>query len=273
MTQNFQIIHDGLAVAFPRWLGIPGLTHGVTTRAALPQPGKDDFFVTLARARKVGALPRALSIGADQVHGIHIEVIGGTPQPADTGPPAFRTDPLLMAFEFAQTDGLIATDHGVLLVVQTADCLPVFVVDWARRIVGLAHCGRQGLREGLAEKIARSVATVAGARTTDAGTPDAGRARTLEAWLGPCIRAERYEVGRELVEDFRAAFPDVEVSHDGVHLDLAAVARRQLTRAGLPPQNIFDCGQCTLARPDLYHSYRGEGENAGRLLSYIGFDL
>ena len=251
---------DGLAVFCPAWAGLAGLTHGATTRAALPQQGKDDFFTTIQRAREARAIPRVLTFGADQVHEAHVEIIN---EPFDNRKhqPGLRCEPGLEACEFPATDALITTLPGVLIVIQTADCLPIFMIDRVNQIAGLAHCGWRGLRQGLAGKMAREMIAQ--------GT----RARDLEAWLGPCIQAPRYEVGTALVEDFRGAFPGAEVSPNDTHLDLPAVARWQLERAGIGEDRIFDSGECTLGQSDRYHSYRGEGGEAGRILSFIGFGL
>jgi len=251
---------DALTVQCPPWRAIPGLTHGVTTRAALPEPGKADFFATIAQARAAGAIPTALTIGAEQVHEDHLEAIEELAG-AWQFPPGFRSEAALRACEFPRTDALMTTLPGVMLVIQTADCLPVFAVDPVRRAVGLAHCGWRGLLTGLAGKLAREM---------DARGAQAAR---LQVWLGPCIRVGRYEVGPALVEQFRAAFPGAPVCADETHLDLPAVARWQLAQAGIDPKRIFDCGECTLGQSDRYHSYRGAGDQAGRMLSFIGFDL
>jgi YfiH family protein len=252
-----QLEADGLTVTCPRWREIPGLLHGVTTRQALPQPGKNEFFKVIHAARAARAFPFALTIGADQVHGDHLETIV-EPFEYRQPPAGLRRDEDHI-YEFAATDALVTTLPGVLLVIQTADCLPVFMVDPAARLVGLAHCGWRGLRAGLAGKLASEM-VVQGA------APD-----TLEAWLGPAICTEHYEVGGGLVKDFEGAFPGAACSPDGTHLDLAAVARWQLEQAGVDPARICESGECTLGQMDRYHSYRGEKEKAGRLLSFIGF--
>jgi copper oxidase (laccase) domain-containing protein len=131
---------DGLTVVYPRWREIEGLQHGVTTRQALPQPGKNEFFKTILAAREARALPYALTIGADQVHGDHLETVIA-PLEYRQLPAGLRANNDHHIYEFAATDALVTTLPGVLLVIQTADCLPVFMVDPAARIVGLAHCG------------------------------------------------------------------------------------------------------------------------------------
>ena len=245
--------------ACPQWRAAPGLIHGMTTRHVLPDPGKLDFFASVRRLRGEALWPsEAIVIGADQVHGTRHRVLR---EPIDLAHPprGLRTDPDLRAGEFEATDGLIVTVPGVLIVIRTADCLPLFLLDRNKRIAGLAHCGWRGLLDGLAGRIARGM--------MQAGTDPA----MLEAWIGPHIRPQQYEVGAQLVERFGKTFPDVEISPDGTHLNLASVARHELKLAGLDEKRIFDCGQCTRERTDRYHSYRAAGERAGRMFSFIGF--
>ncbi len=54
------------------------------------------------------------------------------------------------------------------------------------------------------------------------------------------------------------------------HLDLVAVARDQLLRAGMRPSNICVAEFCTACRTDLFYSYRREGSRAGRMISIVG---
>lgn len=259
LETGIQITTSGLTVQCPRWADVTGLIHGVTTRAALPGRGKDDFFTAIRRAREAGAMPAVPTIGAEQVHGEHIEAIC-EPLELRKHPVGFRCEDELDACEFPATDALVTAISGMLIVIQTADCLPVFLVDRENQVAGLAHCGWRGLHQGLAGK------------TACAMIGQGALVGNLEAWLGPCIQAEQYEVGRELVEDFRSAFPGAPVSPNGTHLDLPAIARWQLEQAGLGPARIFNSGECTRGRMELYHSYRGDGKNAGRILSFIGFD-
>lgn len=251
---------NGLVAFCPFWRERLGLLHGVTTRTALPHQGKEDLFTVVRRARQVEALPPWPVMGAQQVHGARIgrvDSLFGWNEPSNDG---VRWDPELKAGEFQAADALVTTVTGMLIVIQTADCLPVFLLDERHRVAGLAHCGWRGLRQDLAAKTVRAM--LESGATLD----------HLEAWLAPCIQAAQYEVGPELVHEFEEAFPGLRPSPDGRSLDLPAIACWQLEQAGLPEGRILNSGECTRARSDRYHSYRGEGENAGRILSFIGFN-
>jgi len=158
-------------------------------------------------------------------------------------------------------DAAIAEEPGLLLGIETADCLPVLLADPLRRAVAAAHAGWRGTSVGVA---AAAVAALVrgGSRPAD-----------LVAALGPANEACCYEVGEEL----RAAFTGEweAVTRPGPrgkpHLDVRAANLRQLVRAGLRPDRIHHVSDCTSCRPELYHSYRREGPGGGRMISYIGW--
>lgn len=255
----------------PRWTREPGLAHGSLTRQESVTEGKLPTSQSVGRAKPYvdrllaeatliggeSAIQSARIIGGDQVHGDRIAVVQ---RPEDLQGARRLTEAGERAYEiheFPETDGFITTLPNVLLVIQTADCLPILYWDPASRMIGACHCGWRGLYANLAQKTAEAMVSLGALR------------ESLQAWIGPGIRAENYEVGRELVEKFRARFPVAAASPDGTHLDLARVAIEQLERAGLHDTRITDSGECTLANPTRYHSYRRDGPGAGRLLTVI----
>jgi purine-nucleoside/S-methyl-5'-thioadenosine phosphorylase / adenosine deaminase len=160
-----------------------------------------------------------------------------------------------------EADAAVAASPGWLLGIQTADCLPVLLVDPERRVVAAAHAGWRGTAAGV---VARAVAALAarGSRPED-----------LVAALGPGIGPCCYEVG----DDVRAAFSP---SGEGFfrpgpngrpHLDLRAANARQLVDAGLRPEALHHVTDCTRCHADLYCSYRREGKAAGLMISFVGF--
>jgi polyphenol oxidase len=179
-----------------------------------------------------------------------------------------------------------STDHpGVLLAIQTADCVPILLVDPKRCAVAAVHAGWCGTLARIVEK------TVGRMRMEFASRP-----QDLLAAIGPSIGPCCYEVGAEFVTKFMAQFADAEeyfdVAHSGeepnplqwlnmappghqpppknVHLDLRKANRSQLLAAGVRAQNIFESYLCTGCRTDLFFSYRKEGPQSGRLLSVVG---
>jgi hypothetical protein len=162
-----------------------------------------------------------------------------------------------------EADAQVATSRGILLGIETADCLPVLLVDVERGLVGAAHAGWRG-----------TVAGVVGA-AAEALVARGARRESLWAALGPGIGPCCYEVGEELREAFGPqGAPFFRPGPRGrPHLDVRAANVAQLERFGLRPERIHHVADCTFCRPGLYHSYRRDGKGAGRMISYIGIAL
>jgi hypothetical protein len=142
-------------------------------------------------------------------------------------------------------DGVCASGPGLAPAVLVADCLPVAVA--GRGAVAMLHAGWRGLSEQI---LAVGVAAV----RKKVG-PDA----PLEAAIGPGIGACCYEVGEEVLAVFAPYGPDV---RRGANLDLAAVARAQLSQAGV--RAVHDLGLCTACHPELFFSHRRDQGITGR---------
>src|SRR5213082_2874728 len=174
---------------------------------------------------------------------------------------------------------------GVLLAVQTADCVPILLVDPKNRAIAAVHAGWRGTLQ-------RIVAKAIGKMQMQFGTKPAH----LLAAIGPSIGGCCYEVGTEVAAEFRSQFPNASEWFDelrtgdepnplqwlnmsppghqpapkNVLLDLRKANRAQLLEAGLLPQNISVSDLCTACRRDLLFSYRKDAGTTGRLMSVIG---
>jgi YfiH family protein len=188
-----------------------------------------------------------------------------------------------------QGDALFTRDPGILLVVQTADCVPVLLADTKQRGIAAIHSGWRGTLKRIAAK-------TLGRMTMEFGT----RPEDVIAAIGPAIGRCCYEVGSDVAREFDAQFPDARAWFDGpfdalasgesdpnwlpwltrkppghappplrVHLDLLAANRAILTGAGIPPRQISVANLCTACRSDLLFSYRRE-KTTGRLIAAIG---
>jgi YfiH family protein len=161
-------------------------------------------------------------------------------------------------------DALVTRVPGFLLVIKTADCLPVLLVEEKTRVVAAVHCGWKGTRLKVLEKAVREMS---GRYGVDA--------RSLLAAFGPCIGGGCYEVG----EDVRAlyaegGFPDSMFAQVPGHpekylFDLRTAARLQLMGLGMKAENIFSIDICTHCDP-AYPSFRRDKDTCGRMLGFIG---
>jgi YfiH family protein len=181
-------------------------------------------------------------------------------------------------------DASITNRPGLLLAVQTADCVPILLADTKKRAIAAIHAGWRGT-------LARIVAKTIGRMQMHFGT----NPRDLLAAIGPSIGPCCYEVGTEVATQFLSQFADAPDYFDefrtgdepnpiqwlnmmppghqpppkGVLLDLRKANRSQLLAAGLRRQNIHVIDLCTACHPDLLFSYRKQGPASGRLMSVI----
>jgi polyphenol oxidase len=185
-------------------------------------------------------------------------------------------------------DGLITATPGLLLAIQTADCLPIIVVDPKGRAVGVFHAGWRGT-------VKRIVAKGVGEMRLFFGS----RPRDLKAAIGPGIQGCCYEVGEEVREKFESQFAyapmlfrEVKESDPArekypllfltgrapghgelpkkIFLDLVEANRQQLLAAGVAAKNIEASWLCTNCRTDLLFSYRAEKGKTGRMMGVAG---
>ncbi len=168
-----------------------------------------------------------------QVHGTAVRRV--VEQPVDP------TD----AVELPEFDGQATAMPGVAPMVMTADCLPVAVA--GAGAVAMLHAGWRGLAGGI---LAEGVAAVR----------ELGAEGSLAAAIGPGAGPCCYEVGEEV----HAAFTDQDLDiRRGRNLDLKAIAREQLRRAGV--EVVHDVGLCTICGdPTLLFSHRRDGGITGR---------
>jgi polyphenol oxidase len=162
----------------------------------------------------------------------------------------------------AEFDGLVSDRPGVTLGAFAADCIPILFADPEARVCGAAHAGWRGTVAGVAANVIARMAE-AGAR------PD-----RLRVALGPSIGACCFEVGPEVVAEFRAAFG--ELPHMVVrgpakdHLDLRVAMRAVLESAGVKPENSDDKPPCTKCEAERFFSYRRDGKEGGVHMAFIG---
>jgi purine-nucleoside/S-methyl-5'-thioadenosine phosphorylase / adenosine deaminase len=185
-------------------------------------------------------------------------------------------------------DGLVTATPGLLLAIQTADCLPVMLVDTKRHVVGLFHAGWRGTVRRIVEKGVGEMRRCFGSLPRD-----------LRAAIGPGVRSCCYQVGPEVKTQFESQFeyaaflfrearesdpirekypllfltaraPGHSELPNRIFLDLVEANRRQLLRTGVPRQNISVSPLCTSCRTDLLFSYRAENGVTGRLMGVAG---
>ena len=185
-------------------------------------------------------------------------------------------------------DGLITRVPGILIGIQTADCLPIVLVDTKQRAVGVFHAGWRGTVKRIVEKGVGEMRRWLGTLP-----------KNVKAAIGPGIHSCCYDVGPEVRQQFESQFAYAEdlfreikesdpvrekypllfltaraPGHSElptkIFLDLVEANRRQLINAGVPPKNISASPLCTACRSDLLFSYRAEKGVTGRMMAVAG---
>lgn len=137
-------------------------------------------------------------------------------------------------------DAVVTSHAGLPVAVLVADCVPIALV--GRRRVGAVHAGWRGLVRGVVE---RSVGAMGEAVT---------------AWIGPSVASCHYEVGPEVVEQFRRRYPHAPDfsarAGSSLRFDLPAAARWLLEQGGA--QVVGDRPPCTACDARFY-SHRRDG--------------
>ena len=166
--------------------------------------------------------------------------------------------------EMLTGDALMSDRQGILLVVKTADCLPILIADRDKRAVAAVHCGWKSTSQELVLKVVN--------RMEEHFRSDPS---SLLAALGPCIGKDCYEVGEDVRQEFESkglsqrAFLPHPFKADKLFLDLRLANKEHLRSGGVRDSNIFGVDRCTHCEADLL-SHRRSPESKGRMLSFIG---
>jgi polyphenol oxidase len=282
----------------PHLSRIPWLVHGFSTRAGgfSRAYGKGDLNLGFTKDDSRGAVERNRAVflkelgavtrtrrkssksrdsfwplvTARQIHSDIIRCVDSDPEDPLTG------------------DGLITATPGLLLAIQTADCLPVLLVDTKRHAVGVFHAGWRGTVQRIVEKGVGEMHRCFGSRPRD-----------LKAAIGPGIQGCCYAVGEEVRIKFESQFeygaslfrevkdsdpvrekypllfltaraPGHSDLPKTIFLDLVEANRQQLLAAGVSKKNIETSALCTNCHPELVFSYRAEKGKTGRMMGVAG---
>ena len=185
------------------------------------------FFHAINFSEQRLAIPR-------QVHGNHIVRI---------------TEPGI----YPDTDGLLTDIPGIGLVVQVADCLPVYLYDPARRVIGLVHAGWRGTKSKI---VSKTIVEMSRHYNT--------KAHDLHVFFGPSIGPCCYEVGNDVLKDFSEKY-----LKNG-KLDLWESNKDLLVDAGVKPERIVVSRLCTVCLSEWFFSHRASRGKTGRMMAVIG---
>ena len=213
-------------------------------------PGSTDLSqaVTINRNRVAAALdlPNAALVSLQQTHSAKVVTL--------TEP--FTTRPL--------ADAMVTATPGIGLGILTADCQPILFADPKARVIGAAHAGWRGAKDGVLEA------------TVDAMEALGAKRESITAVIGPTISQPVYEVGPEFFETLTDDDPTsgrffINGVQDRMLFDLPGYGLHRLRTAGVGHSEWTR--HCTYRDPDRFYSFRrtthaGEADY-GRLISVI----
>ncbi len=158
-------------------------------------------------------------------------------------------------FQALEGDGLVTQTRSHVLMMMTADCLPVVLGNSTGTEVANLHAGWRGLAGGMIENTISSMNTA-----------------PTWAWLGAAISQPCFEVGLEVKHVFCEKYP--ELSHafiDSVNLgkyqaDLYGIAQYILKKQGV--RTVFGGDACSYLDADKYYSYR-RNSKTGRMATFV----
>lgn len=167
--------------------------------------------------------------------------------------------------DYQDIDGLITNVPGITLVTFYADCVPLYLLDPVNRAIGLSHSGWRGTVNRMGQVTVDAMAQAYGTKPED-----------LIACIGPSICQDCFEVGEEVVEEFRRAFDSeywTELSYkkaSGKHqLNLWRANQIVFEEAGVPKEHIYTTDICTHCNPKLLFSHRTMGNERGNLAAFL----
>jgi YfiH family protein len=157
-----------------------------------------------------------------------------------------------------KADAMVTTNADQVLAVRIADCTPVLIADSRGAAVAAVHAGWRGV-------VARVIPAALAKLGMDAGS--------MTAAVGPCIGMEAFEVGLEVVNEFKHAFGETApvrlVDGGKGRVDLIEACRQQLVSCGIKPDRIDVTDRCTFRDSDEFFSHRRDKGVTGRMAALI----
>lgn len=153
-----------------------------------------------------------------------------------------------------EADALVTNISNIIIGVNTADCVPVIMVDSNARVAAAVHAGWRGALAGIVEGAFKKMELLG------------ANAPNVEAFIAPCIHQCCFEVGEEVA----SLFPEYAVNRldfTKPHVDLVKYVAEQIK--GLGVENITIHPDCTRCHPDQYFSARALGTKSGRNFTFV----
>lgn len=166
--------------------------------------------------------------------------------------------------DYADIDGLITNEPGLVLAAFYADCVPLYFVDTKNRAIGLSHSGWRGT-------VGRMGGATLEAMHREFGTDP----ENVICAIGPSICQDCYEISQDVAEEFIREFPThrqeilVDKGNGKYQLDLWRANEIVLLEAGIRREHMSVTDVCTCCNPELLFSHRASQGRRGNLGAFL----
>ena len=155
-------------------------------------------------------------------------------------------------------DGIINKGGDLVCSIKVADCLPIFFVNNISKTIGLVHAGWRGISAGIIEEFVKSI------KVCNESVSD------FYVLIGPSIKPCCFEIMDDVLDKFDSNFYSL-IKKNKYRVNLQAWTVNQLIEFGFCKEKINNINKCTYCLNDIYHSYRRDGPNSGRMYALAGW--
>lgn len=164
---------------------------------------------------------------------------------------------LIKDSDIFDTDGLVTDLPDIPLVIFSADCTPILLLDIKKKVVGAVHAGWRGTVKQIAAKAIKTMIRSFGSNAADI-------LAAIGPSIGPCCFETEWDTAKHFLSDFVSG-----KENEKFFVNLWAANQKQLMECGVLARNIFLAQECTKCHSDIYYSYRAQREKAGRMAAII----
>lgn len=217
----------------------------------------EDVLENFTRIARAMGVERDRMVVSNQTHTVNLRQV--TEEDAGKG--------VIRDRDYRDVDGLITDVPGITLVTFYADCVPLYLLDPVNRAIGLSHSGWRGTVKRMGQVTVDAMKEAYGTRPRD-----------LIACIGPSICQDCFEVGEEVVDEFKKVFDPMHWDNlfcqgrmpGKYQMDLWKANEIIFREAGIRPDHIHTTNICTMCNSGYLFSHRKVGEERGNLAAFLG---
>lgn len=248
--------YDGVVAGFSTRYG--GVSREHLSSMNLSFSRGDDYSNVVENHRRfAGAVGYDVNnlVFSDQIHDANIKIV--SKEDAGKG--------FIKESDIVGVDGLITACKGIPLMTFYADCVPLYVYDPIKNVIGLAHSGWKGTVSRIGYKLVNKLKEEYGSQPGD-----------LVCAIGPSICVDCYEVSSDVAEQFSAVYGEEFIDkilykkdEQKYQLNLHEACRRNFLLAGVAYDNIAMPDICTCCNKELLFSHRATNGKRGNLAAVM----